>query len=53
LSVLHGDPARAHEAGIVHSDLKPENVMAMKGGLVEILDFGLARLGTSRRTANE
>jgi serine/threonine-protein kinase len=35
--------AAAHGAGIVHGDLKPENVMIADDGLVKILDFGLAR----------
>jgi TolB-like protein/tRNA A-37 threonylcarbamoyl transferase component Bud32 len=35
--------AEAHERGVLHRDIKPQNVMIMPRGQVKVLDFGLAK----------
>jgi len=35
--------AAVHAGGMVHGDVKPENVMVLPNGIVKLMDFGLAR----------
>ena len=38
-----------HQQGVVHRDLKPQNVMLCNDGTIRIMDFGIARSAQSRR----
>jgi serine/threonine-protein kinase len=38
-----------HEKGVVHRDMKPQNVMICKDGTLRIMDFGIARASDMRR----
>ena len=48
LQILRG-LQHAHDKGVVHRDIKPQNIMVLPDGIIKVADFGIARFARSEQ----
>ncbi|MBQ5911053.1 MAG: Stk1 family PASTA domain-containing Ser/Thr kinase [Clostridia bacterium] len=48
LQILRG-LQHAHDKGVVHRDIKPQNIMVLPDGVIKVADFGIARFARSEQ----